>query len=187
MHLHRHRRIQERQRLARPPDRRRIAEIGRGEPEPMRQRRPTLSPGSAATNSPSFRPRSRPPPTSPTSSTRVFDAIREPYRMSRSPVDHGRQHRHRAGARARRRSRPDPEERGSGDVRRQIGRPPDLSLLRARHGRAGQGAPQAGNGSAPGDRRRGAGGLLPALRQPRRTTGSPAAKRWCAGGIPNAA
>jgi diguanylate cyclase (GGDEF)-like protein/PAS domain S-box-containing protein len=40
--------------------------------------------------------------------------------------------------------------------------------LRARHGRAGQGAPQAGTGSAPRDRRRGAGGLLPALRQSRR-------------------
>ena len=44
---------------ARPPDRRRIAEIGGGEPEPLRRRRPISSPGSAATNSPSSRPRSR--------------------------------------------------------------------------------------------------------------------------------
>ena len=65
--LHRHRRIQERQRFARPSDRRRIAEIRGRQPAPLRRRQPTSSPGSAATNSPSFRPRSRPAPTSPTS------------------------------------------------------------------------------------------------------------------------
>ena len=62
--LHRHRRVQERQRLARPPDRRRTAEIGRRQPEPLRRRRPASSPGSAATSSPSCRPASRPRTTS---------------------------------------------------------------------------------------------------------------------------
>ena len=50
-----------------------------GEPEPLRRVLPISSRGSAATNSPSSRPRSSPPPTSPSSSTRVFDAIREPF------------------------------------------------------------------------------------------------------------
>ena len=65
--LHRHRRIQEHQRFARPSDRRRTAEIGGRQPEPLRRRRPTSSRGSAATNSPSSRPAVRPQPRSPIS------------------------------------------------------------------------------------------------------------------------
>ena len=64
------------------------------------------------------------------------------------------------------RYRPDPEERGSGDVRGQGRRPPNLSLLRNRHGGRGPRPPQPGNGSAPGARRRRLRGLLSALRRP---------------------
>ena len=56
--LYRHRRIQERQRLARPHDRRRAAEIGRRQPRRLRARNPISWPGSAATSSPSSRPAS---------------------------------------------------------------------------------------------------------------------------------
>ena len=89
--------------------------------------------------------RSRTPPRSPSSSHRIFEAIRAPYRMPRPSGHHRRQHRHRAGAAGRLRSRPDPEERRSGDVCRQGRRPPHLSLLRAGHGRPGPRPPHPGN------------------------------------------
>ena len=108
-------------------------------------------------------------------------------RMPRSSAHHRRQHRHCAGPAARRRSRSDSEERGSGDVCRQIGRTPDLSLLRTGHGRAGQGAPRAGNRSAPGDHRTARWRFTTSPASACETTASPAAKRCCAGGIPSAA
>ena len=49
-----------------------------------------------------------------------------------------------------------------------VGGTPDLAFLRAGNGRAGQSAPQTGNGPAPGHRRWRVRGSLPALRQPSR-------------------
>ena len=164
--LYRHRRIQERQRFARPHDRRRAAEIGRRQPRRLRRAKPISWPGSAATSSPSSRPAIADTDDVMMLVSRIFEAIRTPYRVPRPSGDHRRQHRHRAGAARRLRHRPDPEERGSGDVRRQGRRPPHLSLLRDRHGGRGPRPPQPGDGSAPGARRRRLRGLLPALPQP---------------------
>ena len=149
--------------------------------------KPISSPGSAATNSPSSRPPSRARTTSPSSSTASIEAIRAPYRMPRPSGDHRRLDRHCAGAAGRFRPRPDPEKRRSGDVCGQGRRPPHLPLLRVRDGRPGPRPPHPGDGSAPGHRRRRLRGLLPALPRACRTTGSPAARRWCAGAIRSAA
>ena len=67
--LHRHRRIQERQRLARPPDRRRTAEIGRRKPQPMRQARRFRRPARRRRIRHRADRGQDPPPTSPISST----------------------------------------------------------------------------------------------------------------------
>ena len=53
-----------------------------------------------------------------------------------------RQHRHRAGAARRQQRRSAAEECRHGALSGQVGRPPGLALLRARHGRDGAGAPQ---------------------------------------------
>ena len=185
--LHRHRRVQERQRLARPPDRRRAAEIGRRRASPAARGKTDFVArlggdefAIVQTGDRGYRRRHR---------------ARQPHlrgdpralSMPRPSGDHRRQHRHRAGAARRLRPRPDPEERGSGDVRRQGRRPPHLSLLRARHGRRGPRPPQPGNRPAPGARRRRLRGLLPALPRPAGPTRSPAARRCCAGAIRSAA
>ena len=184
--LPRHRRIQERQRFARTPDRRRIAEVGGRHPAPMhrtgRFRRP---PRRRRVRDHSDRGQDR----GRRHRSRGADLRGDPgaLRMPRSPGHHRRQHRHCAGAAARRRFRPDPEERGSGDVRRQGRRTPHPSLLRAGDGRPGQGAPQSGNGPAPGDHRRRASRFTISPASACATTASPAAKPCCAGAIPNAA
>ncbi|MEA2794954.1 MAG: hypothetical protein QOI87_2334 [Bradyrhizobium sp.] len=99
--------------------------------------------------------------------TRVFRCDQGALRVSRASGDHGCQHWHCAGSAACYRPRSDPEECRSGDVCRQNSRSPHLSFLRTKDGRAGQGTPRVGNGSAPGDNGRRAGSLLPALRQSR--------------------
>ena len=155
------------------------------EPPCLRARRPISSRGSAATNSPSCRPASRARDRRHRSRQPHLRSDPRSLRMPRPSGDHRRQHRHRAGAAGRFRSRRDPQERGSRDVCGEVRRPPHLSLLQAGDGRPGAGPPRPGNGFAAGDRR--------GLRASKctispvstcRTTGSPAARRWCAGVIP---
>ena len=81
----------------------------------------------------------------------VFDAIRAPYECLGHQVTTDASIGIALAPAAWGGSRSNPEERGSGDVCRQGGRAPNLSFLRAGHGRAGKSAPHPGNGSAPGD------------------------------------
>ena len=96
---------------------------------------------------------------------RIYRAIREPYECASHLITTDASVGIALASGAQHGSGSTAEERGSGNVCRQIRRTPDLSFLQAGHGSAGQGTPRAGNGSAPGDIGRRAGGLLPALRQ----------------------
>ena len=79
------------------------------------------------------------------------------------PGHHRRQHRHRPRPAGRHRHRRDPEECRPGNVCGEVGRPPHGTVLRVGNGCAGPRPPGAGDGFAPGDRRRsGLRGLLPA-------------------------
>ena len=181
--LHRHRRIQERQRLARPYDRRRTPQVGGGDPEPMRRcfrfrraarrRRIRHRPDQA----------SDPPPRSPSSSSGSSTRSGSPSNASVSS-------RPRTPASASRWRRDDGIDLDqilkNADLAMyaaKVGRTADLSFLRSRHGRAGQGAPQLELDLRQAIADEALRGLLPALRQPARRQRSPAARRCCAGAI----
>ena len=164
--LYRHRRIQERQRLARTPDRRRTAEIGGGQPAAPASREADFVARLGGDEFAIVQTGVKSPADVTELVDRIFEAIRAPYECLGHQLTTDASHRHCAGAAGRHRSRPDPEERRPGDVCRQGRRPAHLSLLRARHGRRGPRPPHPGDRPAPGDHRRRLRGLLPALRQP---------------------
>ena len=125
-------------------------------------------------------------PTSPSWSTRMFEAIRAPYECLGHQVTTDAS----IGIAVA------PQHGADLD---QILKNADLAMYAAKAaGRrtyrffepemdAGQGAARAGDGPASGHRRPRLRGLVPALRPTCRTTASPAARRCCAGAIPNAA
>ena len=106
-----------------------------------------------------------------------------PVRLPWPSIFQRRQHRHRD--RPARRLGPvrSPEERRSRDVCGEGGRPQNLSLLRSRDGAAGQSSPRTGGGFARGAGARAASNCTISRRSICAAIVSPAARRYCAGGI----
>ncbi len=185
--LSRPRPLQERQRHARPSDRRRAAQ-GRGRSaarlhpragyDRAARRRRVRHHHDRRCSSRPMRRRWR---------ERIRDSIVKPYPSRRSPDHRRHQHRHLGRADRRGDAGPAAEERRHGALRRQGRRARHLPVLRAGDGRAHEGAARSRDGSAQRARRTRSSSSTISRWSISRPTRSRRSRRCCAGIIPSAA